>query len=792
MNEARVARGRMRFVGATAAFIMSGGTRLHAVTTVGPYAASALAAGAAILAHTPPVQTGVLLFEGATIAILCGAVRASCDRAREHARRAAAARRSSEDAARSAEEARLRLRGVLDESCDLLLLVDDDLVVVDVNRAAAEFFGKSKHELIGSPSSRLVRPQDRIQWVQQWRPRTGPSPHREASLVGPDGAARLFEVTASPNIRPCLHLARLSDIERRRHAEDLAKFLDEASDVLAGSRDGETTLGTVARMAVPRIADWAAIDMLEGHEGLRRVAVAHADRARAELEAELRRLGPRGGDNEAGAGRVVRTGLAEICERIPDRSPTESCMAPDGFAALRSLGFVSAMCVPLRVQGRPVGAMSLACSDERRPFRSADITFAKELAHRASAALENARALRESEEATRVKDEFLATISHELRTPLNAIIGWTTMLRRKPDVDIGKAIHTIERNARAQMRLVEDVLDVSRAATGKLKVVPSEVDLVEVLRASIDVVIPMAEARVVGLDARLDGGPCPFCGDADRLQQAFWNVLSNAIKFTGKGGRVSVRLTRTESRVEVVVADTGRGIDADVLPFVFDRFRQADSSTTRAEGGLGLGLAIVKHIVELHGGTVSAQSRGVGHGATFTMAFPVRAAQAPPASAPGRSLKASSGVYLSSGGLETAQELSGVRVLVCDDDEDARELLAAVLSAEGAAVFTAPSRGEALDAFREWSPHVLLSDVGMPHIDGYELIGQVRALPEEEGGQTPAIALTAYARPEDELKALVAGYQVHVVKPIDPHRLVRMVANLVGRPVQTNRERPGT
>ncbi len=544
-------------------------------------------------------------------------------------------------------------------------------------------------------------------------------------------------------------------------------------------------------MAVPRIADWAAIDMLEGRDGLRRAAVAHGDPTKAAQEMELRRHGSPGGcDDEAGAGRVVRTGVAEICERIPDEHPTGAFVALDGFAALRSLGFVSAICVPLRVQGHPVGAISLASSESRRRFQAQDIAFAKELAHRASAALENARTFRESEEANRVKDEFLATISHELRTPLNAILGWTTMLRRKPDVDAKKALDTIERNARAQMRLVEDVLDVSRAVTGKLRVEPSEIDLVEILRASVDVVTPMADGRAVALDVRVEAVPCPFYGDADRLQQAFWNVLSNAIKFTGKGGRVSVRLTRTESRIEIVVADTGRGIRADVLPFVFDRFRQADSSTTRAEGGLGLGLAIVKHIVELHGGTVDAQSRGDGYGATFTMGFP-RATQAPAASAPERSPKASSGVYLSSGGWETAQELSGVRVLVCDDDEDARELLAAVLSAEGAAVFTAPGRGEALDAFREWSPHVLVSDVGMPHIDGYELIGQVRALPEEEGGQTPAIALTAYARREDELKALVAGYQVHVVKPIDPLRLVQMVANLVGRPVQRNKERPG-
>jgi signal transduction histidine kinase/ActR/RegA family two-component response regulator len=487
------------------------------------------------------------------------------------------------------------------------------------------------------------------------------------------------------------------------------------------------------------------------------------------------------------------TGAPEIHERIPDRHAGEDVDDPEEVAVLRSLGFVSSMRVPLRVRGRPVGTISLACSDVRRCFRSADLAFAKELSHRASAALDNARTFHESQDANRAKDEFLATISHELRTPLNAILGWTTMLRRKPDVDAKKALDTIERNARAQMRLIEDVLDVSRAVTGKLKIEPAEVDLGDVLRASVKVLTPMAEAKAIALDVRFEEGVCRLSGDADRLQQALWNVLQNAIKFTAKGGRVDVCSMRTEAGVEVVVADSGRGIRPDFLPFVFERFRQADSSTTRAEGGLGLGLAITKHIVELHGGTVSVRSRGEGHGTTFTIALPAHALEAPAASStPGRSVKASSGVYLSPGGAEKVQDLSGVKILVCDDDEDGRELLAAVLAAEGADTFTAASGGAALEGFREFVPHVLISDVGMPHVDGYELIRQIRGLPEGEGGQVPAIALTAHSGGEDELKALLAGYQVYVTKPIDPDRLVKIVGHLVGRPVERKRERPGS
>jgi signal transduction histidine kinase/CheY-like chemotaxis protein/PAS domain-containing protein len=765
---------------------MAGGWKRHAVTAIGPYAAGALAVGTSMFTHATPLATGVLLAESAAISLLCGALRSSRDRASASTAREAEARVAAARAKTSEAEARARLHGVFDAATDLMMLLDDDLAVVDSNRASLVFFDRRKEELVGFRSDRLVAPQDRTAWLQHWRQNgAGPASRCEVSFVAAGGAPHLFEVTSARGIRPGLHLAMLRDVEGRRRGEELARFLSEASDVLAGSLDCDATLAAVARLAVPQIADWAAVDMLDGDD-LRRIAVARTNPSRVERESLFR---PRSGRTDAAVGRVVRMGVPEICEQIQDEPWTEDSVDCDDSGQLRPTRFASTMCVPLRVQGRPVGAISLARTEGRRQFRTEDLDFARELAHRASAALENARTFRESQEANRVKDEFLATISHELRTPLNAILGWTTMLRRKPDVDAKKALDTIERNARAQMRLIEDVLDVSRAVTGKLQIETSEIDLVEVLRASLEVVAPMADGREVALDTHIDGGPCRLSGDADRLQQAFWNVLTNAIKFTGKGGRVGVRLERADSRVEVIFVDTGRGIPADFLPFVFDRFRQADSSTTRAEGGLGLGLAIVKHIVELHGGTVSAHSRGEGYGTTFTIALPMHAAA--PISTPPGTTKASSGVYLSPGGTDKAEGLSGIRVLVCDDDEDARDLLVAILAAAGATPQPTSSGGAALEAFRAFTPHVLISDVGMPDIDGYQLIGQVRGMTEEEGGQTPAIALTAYARREDELKALLAGYQVHVTKPIDPVRLIAIVANLVGRPLVRNRERPG-
>jgi signal transduction histidine kinase/CheY-like chemotaxis protein len=378
------------------------------------------------------------------------------------------------------------------------------------------------------------------------------------------------------------------------------------------------------------------------------------------------------------------------------------------------------------------------------------------------------RAYRELEAANRVKDDFFAAMSHELRTPLNAILGWSAMLRAKPDVDVKKAVDTIERNARAQVRLIEGLLDISRMMSGTLKLHPKPIDLAPVLRASVELVSPNALAKGVALDVLVEVEPCPFHGDPERLQQVFWNLLSNAVKFTPRGGHIQARLTRSDSAAELSVRDTGRGIRADVLSRLFERFPATDSSRRRTEGGLGVGLAIVRHLVELHGGVVEARSPGEGDGATFTARLPVRASsvKAPePARPPTTEPKL----------------LSGLRVLVCEDDPDCRDLLREVLSGEGATVCLAAAAAEALDHFREFRPDVLVSDIGLPLVDGYALIRQIRQLDDQQGGRTPAIALTAYAGGEDARRAFSAGYQLHVTKPVDPDDLATRVADLAGR-----------
>ncbi len=375
----------------------------------------------------------------------------------------------------------------------------------------------------------------------------------------------------------------------------------------------------------------------------------------------------------------------------------------------------------------------------------------------------------EAEELSRLKDEFLATMSHELRTPLNAIFGWITLLRtrRLDGPTEERALETIERNARAQKRLIEDLLDVSRVVTGKVTLELAVVDPRRIVEASIETMLPAAQAKGIELVPRLDDKTGVLRGDSARLQQIVCNLLSNAIKFTPISGRVEVRLSRRDTEAEITVRDSGQGIKSEFLPYVFDRFRQEDGSISRRHGGLGLGLAIVRHLVELHGGTVSAASDGEGQGATFTVRIPTRH---DPVERPPEPLPAASG----------APPLAGVHVLVVDDDPGAREVIARILQALGARVTLAGSGPAALTLLFERKPHVLVADLGMPEMDGYALIEQIRALDPNLGGRVPAVAVTAYASAQDRLRALHAGYQNHIAKPVEPEELAAVITSLAG------------
>ncbi len=422
---------------------------------------------------------------------------------------------------------------------------------------------------------------------------------------------------------------------------------------------------------------------------------------------------------------------------------------------------------PIRTpQGGAIGAVLV--------FR--DITARRQAEREQALAFEREKAARrESEAIARSKDEFVTTLSHELRTPLNAIFGWVQLLRSGALDDAARAhaLDVIDRNTRTQTRMVEDLLDISRIMTGNFRIEPRPVDLEAVIGAAVDAVRPALDAKGLHLVTHLDAAAGPVSGDPDRLQQVVWNLLTNAIKFTPRGGGVEIRLERHGSQVEVEVSDTGRGIAADFLPHVFERFTQAEASSSRAQPGLGIGLALVRHLVELHGGTVGVSSDGDGLGTTFTIRLPV------PVSLERLRADDVTGYRPPVPEADPLRPLAGVHVLAVDDDPDARELLRIAFGRAGAQVTVADSARAALAALEAVSPDVLVSDIGMPDGNGYELLQSVRAA--ERGSRLPAVALTAYARAEDRDRAIRAGFQLHVAKPIDPAALVRAVALVCGR-----------
>ena len=388
-------------------------------------------------------------------------------------------------------------------------------------------------------------------------------------------------------------------------------------------------------------------------------------------------------------------------------------------------------------------------------------------------------ALAAAEEASRLKDEFLATVSHELRTPLTAVLGWSHLLR-SGQLDAQAATHAvkiIERNARSQQQLVEDLLDVSRIITGKLRLDVRPLDPATFIEAAIEAVKPAAEAKDIRLQNQIDPGVISVSGDQARLQQVVWNLLSNAIKFTPRGGRVEVRLERVDSHIEISVSDTGQGIHENFLPYVFDRFRQADGTTTRQHSGLGLGLAIVRQLVEMHGGVVEARSAGEEKGANFVVKLPVLSIYQREAVAKQASTSLADDYHA----VEFTGKLDGLRVLVVDDEADTLELIRVSLGQCGAEVTTARSSAEALGLLERVTPDVIISDIGMPGEDGLAFISKVRKLPPERGGRTPAVALTAYARAEDRLRVLRSGYQMHVSKPVELAELLTIVSNVAGQ-----------
>jgi PAS domain S-box-containing protein len=540
------------------------------------------------------------------------------------------------------------------------------------------------------------------------------------------------------------------------------------SSQLVAELDYEATLHKVASLPVPFLADWSLLHIPHENGTCRCIAGRHADQSRQSLVERLAREGPSLLPSESCVAEVLNASRRGIFTSDSDDLAVR-LLGPGAHVDLvRSLGAASVAVVPLATGSRGFAALSLVSGVQGR-YSVTEAALLDDVARRFAVAIDRSRLYRETQEANRLKDDFLATLSHELRTPLNAILGWVRIMRsRQLDKGTDRAAEVIERNADALTRLVEDLLDVSGIIKGKLTLNLRPIDLPVVLGAALDSIRPAARAKGIELIHQIEP-TAAILGDDHRLQQVFWNLLSNAVKFTGSGGTVTVTLVRSGDTVTTSVTDTGVGIRRDVLPFVFDRFRQADASTSRSHGGLGLGLSIVRHIVESHGGNVRASSVE-GKGTTFEVQLPANDLLSGR-----RPLQSEDAAAQRAGG----PVLVGVRVLIIDDDPDARDLVAEIIRAEGGIVVTAASSPEALDAMTSFEPEVLIADIGLPDEDGYQFIRRVRARTTSDSRQPLAIALTGYARIEDRARALAAGYEEHVAKPVEPPTLVHILRTLI-------------
>ncbi|MCT7949514.1 response regulator [Ancylothrix sp. C2] len=577
----------------------------------------------------------------------------------------------------------------------------------------------------------------------------------------------------------------ITDITERKQAEEALRFLAEASPILASSLDYKTTLAGITKLVVPNRADLCFFDVVTNDNQLQRIGCFHNQQNPPEIFNQIQNHSTTPTDKNLPLANLG-TGFEAIF--IPDINQNNGSKItnPAHQELIEKLQIRSLITIPLVAHNRKLGTLTWALvQGSVRTYTQEDLSLMEELGRRAALAIENSRLYREAQEANRVKDEFLATLSHELRTPLNAMLGWAQLLKsRKLDQEKTiKAVEVIERNARSQTQMIEDLLDVSRIITGKLRLNFRSCNLLTVVEAALDTVRPTASAKGIELISYFDPQIGEVKGDSDRLQQVVWNLLSNAVKFTPPGGRVECSLIQTDHRAIIQVKDSGIGIKPEFLPYVFERFRQADSTTSRAYNGLGLGLAIVRHLVELHGGSVAADSGGDSTGATFRVSIPFGESQPVVGGVKAAAILSKDAQQQQKEALFPTVPLAGLQLVVVDDELDTRELICVMLKQYGAEVRAAASAQEALALLDELVPDVLVSDIGMPFQDGYAFIAQVRQRSPERGGLLPALALTAYARDSDRALALGAGFQLHLAKPVEPVDLARAVAQLAGREV---------
>jgi PAS domain S-box-containing protein len=691
------------------------------------------------------------------------------------------------------------LAAIVNSADDAIIAKNLDGVIQSCNAAAERLFGYSSEELVGRPVRILIPPERQLEEddILAKLRRGERVEHFETIRVAKDGRRLELSLTISPvrdesgaivgasKIGRDITALRQAEAERMRLLQEqvlVTDTLNRVGAIVASALDRGKVVQAVTDAATElTTAEFGAFFynlVNEAGESYSLYTISGVPR-----DAFSSFPMPRNTDvfapTFAGSG-VVRSADITQDSRYGRNAPHHGM--PPGHLPVRSY-----LAVPVKgPAGDVIGGLFFGHSSPGR-FAEQHERLALGIASWASVALENARLYASVQDASRIKDEFLASLSHELRTPLNAILGYARMLRAgivAPDKK-DKAIDTIERNASSLTQIVEDVLDISRIVSGKIRLNVQSVEFPEIVRSAVDAVVPAADAKGVRIETALDPHAAPVSGDPERLQQVLWNLLSNAVKFTNRGGRVHVRLERVDSHVALTVSDTGIGIAREFLPHVFERFRQADAGIARERGGLGLGLSIARQLTEMHGGTIEVSSGGLGQGATFRLKLPLMrehratdAADQIPPRPPRRPL------------VTPLVDLRDVHVLAVDDEEDALSLVRAVLEAAGAQVTTAHSTDAALSALEREVPDVLVADLGMPHLDGFHLIERVRRHRVRRVREVPAAALTAYARSEDRMKALRAGFQIHLAKPIDPAELATTVAALARRFAPTNPEDP--
>jgi len=665
-----------------------------------------------------------------------------------------------------------RLAAVVESSDDAIVAKDLNSTIVSWNRAAERMFGYTAEEAIGR-SVRMIIP-DELQPEEDMvlaRIRSGGLvDHFETRRRRKDGSEVLVSLTVSPIV---------DEAGRVIGASKIARDITEQSRLRAAARE--------QALVTERLSETGAVvaASLDRHTIVQRVIDAATSLTQAEFGAFVHSVGPTTDYTLSSHAAPPRDVIRRFLERRWDTLVTTSVRghaairlddvqdAPDARWVIRSY-----LAIPVKTAAGEVLGGLLFGSSASAAFTEQHERIASAIAAWASLALENARLYLAARDADRLKDEFLAVLSHELRTPLNAIVGYARLLRGGllSGTKMERGLETLDRNATALTQIVEDVLDISRIVTGKIRLDVQPVDLSSLVQNAVSTVLPAADAKSIRIETIIDPRVGPVSGDPGRLQQVAWNLLSNAVKFTPKNGRVQVRVECVNSHVELAVSDTGIGINPDFLPYVFERFRQADGSMSRKAGGLGLGLSIVRHIIEMHGGSVQAASEGDGCGATFRVRLPLMIVHKSAVEARREHPRTESAPPLAA-----LADLAGVRVMAVDDEEDALGLLRVVLEAAGAEVITSSSAEAALGQIADANPHVLVVDLGMPAVDGFQFISRLRGSDNAAIRNIPAAALTAFARSEDRTRALRAGFEMHLAKPVDPGELVASVATLVRR-----------